>query len=203
MGTWWPATAIENLMTDLPSTTILVLDEAYCDTAPPGTVSRVDVNNPQVVRYRTFSKAYGLAGARIGYALGAADVIEGFEKVRNHYGVNRVGQIGALASLQDQTYLKDVVTRIDAARLHIVTIALANGLKPLTSAASFVAIDCGRDGEFARRLLDELIKSDVFVRQPSASGIDRCIRVSCSHDADLAVFAEELPSALAAAKAVP
>ena len=65
--------------------------------------------NPQVLRLRTFSKAYGLAGARIGYCLGEAALIRQFEKIRNHYGINRVGQIGALAALEDQAYLADVV----------------------------------------------------------------------------------------------
>ena len=63
---------------------VLLLDEAYCDTAPVGTVPAIDTSNPQVLRLRTFSKAYGLAGARIGYCVGEAGMISAFEKVRNH-----------------------------------------------------------------------------------------------------------------------
>ena len=196
MGTWWTAAEIEQLFGILPPSTLLVLDEAYCDTAPAGTVPPIDVNNPQIIRYRTFSKAYGLAGARIGYAIGEASVIEAFEKVRNHYGINRVGQIGTLEALRDQDHLRKVVGDIASARDKISAIAENNLLTPLPSAASFVAIDCGRDGAFAKKVLDALIERDVFVRKPMVPGLDQYIRVSCGVDSDLAVLAGELPGAL-------
>ncbi len=197
MGSWWDAAAISAAIAKVPSGTLLILDEAYCDTAPLGTAPALDTTNAQVVRYRTFSKAYGLAGARIGYALGHTDVIQAFDKVRNHYGINRVGQLGALAALQDQAYLADAVARIIRARDRISEVARANGLMALPSATNFVAIDCGQDGAFAKRVLDGLIARDVFVRKPSVTPQDRCIRVSCGRDEDLAIFAEALPHALA------
>ena len=202
MGTCWPQAVITQLMRDVPDGTLLVLDEAYCDTAPLGTTPPFDNSNSQVVRYRTFSKAYGLAGARIGYAIAAPEIIATFDKVRNHYGINRVGQLGALAALQDQAYLADAVAHISRARETISSVARANGLSPIPSAASFVAIDCGRDGAFAKRVLDALIARDVFARKPSVPVLDRCIRVSCGSDKDLEVFAAELAPALSAAKAV-
>ena len=97
MGSFWAAEALRGLIAALPSGVLLLLDEAYCDTAPAAELLPVDAGNAQVLRLRTFSKAYGLAGARIGYCIGEARVIRAFEKVRNHYGINRVGQIGALA----------------------------------------------------------------------------------------------------------
>lgn len=201
MGTWWAASDITRLIDKLPDGLLLLLDEAYGDTAPDGTLPAIDVANPQVLRFRTLSKAYGLAGARIGYALGEARLIAEFEKVRNHYGINRTGQLGALAAIEDQPYLADVVSRIARARDRIATIAAANGLQPLPSATNFVAIDCGADGTFAKRVLDGLIARDVFVRKPMAAGLDRCIRVSCGRDTDLDIFANALPEALADARA--
>jgi histidinol-phosphate aminotransferase len=153
-----------------------------------------------VLRFRTFSKAYGLAGARIGYCLGEASVIRAFEKIRNHYGINRVGQIGALAALGDQDYLAEAVARIVRARDIIGAIARSNDLEPLPSAANFVTIDCGRDGDFAKRVLKGLLEHDVFARMPAAAPLDRCIRVSCGRDEDLAVFADALPLALASTR---
>ncbi len=200
MGTWWTGGEIERLIRNLPDGTLLVLDEAYVDTAPAGTAPLLDVSNPQVIRYRTFSKAYGLAGARIGYAIADAAVIATFDKVRNHYGINRAGQIGALAALLDQEHLKQTVAKIAAARDRISAAARDSGLTSILSAASFVAIDCGRDAIFAKRVLDELIARDVFVRKPAAPGLDRCIRVSCGRDGDLDVFVADLPDALAAAR---
>lgn len=201
MGTWWTADQIDAFITQLPPQTLLVLDEAYCDTAPPGTVPAIDVSNPQVVRYRTFSKAYGLAGARIGYAVGERSTIEAFDKVRNHYGINRVGQLGAQAALLDQDYLRVAVSKISTARNRIAEIAVENGLRPLTSAASFVAIDCGRDGAFATRVLNGLLERDVFIRKPVAKGLDQFIRVSCGRDEDLDIFAEALADVIATAHA--
>lgn len=196
MGSWWSAAELERIITDLPAETLLILDEAYCDTAPPGTVPAIDVHNPQVLRLRTFSKAYGLAGARIGYAVAEGSLIEAFDKVRNHYGINRVGQLGALAALKDQAYLRNAVEHIVAARTRIAAIASNNGLKPLPSATNFVAIDCGRDGAFAGRILQNLLDRDVFIRKPVAPGIDHCIRVSCAIDTELDVLSEELPRAI-------
>jgi histidinol-phosphate aminotransferase len=199
MGSWWPADALERLIANLPDGLLLLLDEAYCDTAPMGAVPDLDIANPQVLRLRTFSKAYGLAGARMGYALGEPSLIALFEKVRNHYGINLLGQIGALAALQDQVWLTEVVARITRARARISDIARTNGLQPLPSATNFVAIDCGRDGAFANRVLDGLLERDVFARKPGVPPLDRCIRLSCGLDVELDVLAEVLPQALAAA----
>lgn len=200
IGTHWPEDQIIALIAALPSETVLVLDEAYIDTAPARTGPAIDITNPNVIRYRTFSKAYGLAGARIGYALGHKSVIAAFDKVRNHYGINRAGQLAALAALRDQAYLAIAISKIARARERLSSIAANNGLAAIPSATSFVAIDCGDDGIFAQRVLDGLLERDVFARKPVAAGIDRCIRVSCGIDTDIDVFAEALPAALAAAR---
>ena len=200
MGTWWRAAELENLIASLPPGTLLCLDEAYCDTAPTNTTPKIDTNNPQVLRYRTFSKAYGLAGARIGYVMGHKKMIAAFNKIRNHYGINRVGQIGALAAFQDQTYLEEVVARIANARDYISEQSRANDLKPIPSATNFVTIDCGRDGPFAAQVMDEVLKRDVFIRKPLVAPLDRCIRVTTGKESDLELFAEVLPLALAAAR---
>lgn len=197
MGSWWPAGEIERLIAAVPADMLLILDEAYGDTAPDGTLPPIDLARQNVLRYRTFSKAYGLAGARIGYCFGAAALIEEFEKVRNHYGINRTGQLGALAALADQPYLAEAVARIARARERIAAAARANGLEPLPSATNFVAIDCGRDGAFARRVLDGVLARGVFIRMPVAAPLDRCIRVSCGSDADIDRFAAALALSLA------
>jgi len=200
MGSWWTAAEVERFAAALPAATMLVLDEAYGETAPAGTMPAIDVTRPNVLRMRTFSKAYGLAGLRCGYAVGAAEIIRAFEKIRTHYGVNRMAQAAGLAALADRAYLSDAIGRIAAARDRIAAIARANGLVPLPSATNFVAIDCGRDGAFALRAMEALIARDVFVRKPMAPGLDRCIRISAGPDAELDILAAALPDALAAAR---
>lgn len=196
MGSFWPRADVEAMVERVPAGTLLLLDEAYIDTLPDGERPRVDPDDPRVVRYRTFSKAYGLAGARIGYAIGAAPLIAAFEKVRNHYGINRLGQIAAMAALADQDYLASVVGRIERAKARIADITRSVGLMPLPSAAGFVAIDCGHDGAFAKAVLDGLLARDVFARKPGVAPLDRCIRISAGPDADLDVLAAALPAAV-------
>ncbi|MEZ5831384.1 MAG: pyridoxal phosphate-dependent aminotransferase [Dongiaceae bacterium] len=199
MGSWWDGATTQAMIARLPDNCLLCLDEAYCEFAPAGTTAPIDVANPQVIRFRTFSKAYGLAGARIGYVIGEAGVIKSFDKIRNHFGVNRIAQAGALAALEDEAHLQWVLDQVAAARDRIASIARANGLSPLPSATNFVTIDCGRDGAYARRVLAALIERDVFVRMPGVAPQDRCIRVSAGAKADLDVFEASLPPALKAA----
>lgn len=199
MASCWDAEAVQQLIDSVPEGSVLCLDEAYSEFAPPGTTPAIDISNPRVLRFRTFSKAHGMAGARIGYAIGEAGLIKSFDKIRNHFGVTRIAQAGALASLQDTDHLAGVVAKVAAARERIAAIARANDLQPLPSAANFVAIDCCKDGAFARRVLTELIARDVFVRMPGVSPLDRCIRVSAGLPPDLDVFEETLPQALSAA----
>ena len=199
MATWWDADTIQQMIDEVPDGALLCLDEAYGEFAPPGTLPPFDVSNPKVIRFRTFSKAYGMAGARIGYAIGEAGLIKAFDKIRNHFGINRIAQIGALASVQDEDHLPDVTAKVAAARDRIAGIATDNGLEAIPSATNFVAIDCGKDGEFARGVLAGLISKGVFVRMPGVAPQDRCIRVSAGLPADLDAFAEALPAALSEA----
>jgi histidinol-phosphate aminotransferase len=200
MGSWWEADEILRFIEALPDTSTLVLDEAYCETAPAAALPAIDISRPNVVRMRTFSKAYGLAGMRCGYAFGDAEVIASFEKVRNHYGVNRMAQIASEAALNDQTYLAEVIAKVAAGRERIAAIARENGLTPLPSATNFVTIDCGGDAAFALSVMRHLLSRDVFIRKPMAPGLDRCIRVSVGLNHELDILAEGLPGALAAAR---
>ncbi|MHC0053266.1 pyridoxal phosphate-dependent aminotransferase [Actibacterium sp. D379-3] len=200
MGSWHSAARIQAMIDAVPAGSLLVLDEAYVEFAPEGTAPPIDADDPRVIRMRTFSKAYGLAGARVGYAVGAAALIAAFDKVRDHFGLSRVSQAGALAALADQDWLRDVQGRVVAARARLARIARNNGLMPLPSATNFVTMDCGADGAFARRVLAELGARDVFVRMPFVVPGDRCIRVTAGPEAEMDIFAAELPKALAAAR---
>jgi histidinol-phosphate aminotransferase len=196
MGSWWDAKTIQCMIDAVPEGVILCLDEAYLEFAPAGTAPPLDVFCDKVLRFRTFSKAYGLAGCRIGYAIGEAELIQSFDKLRNHFGVSRVAQAGALAALADQQYAKRVVQQVATARNRIASIAKDNGLEALPSASNFVAIDCGRDGDYARRVLANLVTRGIFVRMPGVPPQDRCIRISAGTKDDLDVLEEVFPEAL-------
>ncbi len=97
MASWHDAARVQAMIDAVPPGCLLVLDEAYIEFAPEGTAPKLDMHDRRVIRFRTFSKAYGLAGARVGYALAHPELIAAFNKVRNHFGMCRISQAGALA----------------------------------------------------------------------------------------------------------
>ena len=160
----------------MPQGSLLALDEAYAEFAPAGLTPAIETSNPQVIRYRTFSKAYGMAGMRIGYVIAHRDLITGFNKIRNHFAVNRLAQIGALASLRDKDFLPEVRRQVEAGRQRIYNLALELDLPYLQSATNFVAVDLDAS-ERATSLLDALKEKGIFIRMPGVAPLNRYIRV--------------------------
>jgi len=200
MGTVQKPGAVEAALERLPDGALLVLDEAYVEFADPAVVPDTDIEDPRIIRLRTFSKVHAMAGARIGYAFGAESLIGSFDRVRNHFGVNRIAQEGALAALDDADWLAETLAKVAEARKALTAIAADNGLTAVPSSTNFVAIDCGGDGRLARAMVAALADRDVFVRMPAVAPLDRCIRVSAGRHADLAYLAEVFPKALGAAR---
>ena len=200
MGSWHSARVIQRMIDALPDGTLLLLDEAYVDFAPEEAALTFVADDPRVIRMRTFSKAYGLAGLRVGYAVGAPGLIAMFDRIRNHFGVSRIAQAGALAALMDQGWLEDVVAQVADARITLAEIAERNGAFALPSATSFTAIDCGGDGALARKVLEGLMARDIFVRMPGVAPLDRCIRVTLGRPQDLDAFEPAFAEALAEAR---
>ena len=199
MGSHHSAQTITAMIEALPQGCLMVLDEAYIDLAPEGTAPVIAPDDPRVIRLRTFSKGYGMAGLRVGYAIAAPALIRAFDKMRNHFGVGRLAQAGALAALADQDWLRHVQDQVVTARARMTQIAADNGLIALPSATNFVTLDCGQDGNFARKVLAALADLGIFVRMPGVAPLDRCIRVSLGHADALDRFAAALPIALARA----
>jgi histidinol-phosphate aminotransferase len=195
-GSWHEAAVVERLIAETPEETILVLDEAYCDLAPASALPPITLMRPNLLRFRTFSKAYGMAGVRVAYAVGQPETVAQFDKVRNHFGLSRMAQAGAVAALADQAYLEETVAKIVAARSSLADIATRLGLRPLPSATNFVAIDCGGDGTRARAILDAVLRRGVFIRMPGVAPLDRMIRVTVGTEADMALLEEALAGAL-------
>lgn len=190
MGTWHTAPALAAFVSQLPEDCVAIVDEAYVEFATAQAVWATNsVDHPRLIRTRTFSKVHGMAGARIGYAIAHRDMVAGLEKVRNHFGVNRVAQAGALASLLDTAFVEGVVTQVEAGRRDYVELAAGLGLSSVSSGTNFLCIDLGSVGR-ARAVQQALLEKDVFVRMPSVSPQDRCIRVTVGTEAERSRFAE-------------
>jgi len=187
MGTWYEADVVQGFIDQVPEGTVAVLDEAYVDFAPEGVAPALDPSNEKVIRMRTFSKAYGMAGARIGYAIAHRDIITGFNKIRNHFGVNRIAQAGALASIQDAEFLKQVRREVEAGRKRITDMADDLKLAWLPSATNFVAVDVG-SGDRARAMLGKLQEDNIFMRMPGVAPLDRCVRVGIGSPDEHVIF---------------
>ena len=173
---------------------LLFLDEAYADFVPVDELPP-DVIDPRTIRTRTFSKAFGMAGARIGYALASADVIAVFQKLRLHFGVNRTGQIGALAALDDDAFLRGVVSEVARGRNDYYALADRLGLPSVPSFTNFVCIGIGTRLQ-AEAMVGALLEAGVFVRKPWAPPLDGYVRVTVGTVAERARLAERFIAAL-------
>ncbi|MGE5333950.1 MAG: pyridoxal phosphate-dependent aminotransferase [Nitrososphaerota archaeon] len=196
-GSWYAAGMVRAFLDALPEECLLLLDEAYCDFAPADELLPLDTRDPRIIRLRTFSKAYGMAGARIGYAITPAETISAFERIRLHFGVNLVAQEGALAALGDTSYLAQVVAEVARGREEYAALGHALGLTPLPSSTNFVSFDTGSP-ERAAALTTTLAAQGVFIRMPGAPPLNRCIRVTVGTPEERRAFAEILRAVLPA-----
>ena len=200
MGNWYSTSDVQSLIDTVPVGKRLVLDEAHVVFAAEPTAPPIDTSVPRVIRIRTFSKAHGMAGARIGYPIAHRDIITGINKIRLHFTVNRIAQIGALALIHDHEHITDVAAKVARGRQEYFDLATRLQLPFVPSATNFISIDV-RLGYRARALVQKLAKNSFFIRLPSAPRLDQCVRVTVGTSADRALFADALKDALDAAPA--
>jgi histidinol-phosphate aminotransferase len=175
-GTQLSPQDIRRLLDRLPEGCALLLDEAYVEFANPDQVLPQDEIRPNLFRLRTFSKIYGLAGARVGYAVADAGVLAPLERIRQHFAVSKLSQEMALAAFQDHTFVELVRAETARGREHYDALARRTGATTLPSSANFVAFDFG-DGHRAKAITDWLEDHDVFVRRVPEPPLDRLIRI--------------------------
>lgn len=175
-GAFAPPQAVAALRDALPERCLLILDEAYADFVPRAALLP-DAIEPRVLRLRTFSKAYGLAGARIAYCLAVPEAVATFNKIRVQYGVNRLGQIGALAALEDDAFVAGVVAEVANGRTEYAALGRRLGLGTLRSQTNFLCFEIG-SRERAEAMVAELLRRAVFVRKPAAAPLEGYIRVT-------------------------
>ena len=187
---------VETIRAAVPDDALFVLDEAYADflTADELLPETIDSST---LRLRTFSKAYGMAGSRVAYGYGPADVVATFQKIRHHFGVNRIGSTAALASLDDREFVAGVVAEVERGREAYDEIGRQLELRTLPSRTNFVCFEIGTRAQ-AEAMVEALLQRGIFVRKPGQPPIDGFIRVAVGTAEQRAAFAAALSEALEA-----
>jgi len=176
-GTYVTKYEVEDFISVLPDNVLLVLDEAYdafidVDDFPN---SLKYVSNRNVIVLKTFSKTYGLAGLRIGYAVAASELVSYMERVRQPFNVNQLAQVAAIAALDDKKFLLKTRKTILEGKNYLYQTLTKLGLPYVSSVANFILIDVGRD---CIEVFREMLKFGVIVRDMKQYGLKNFIRVT-------------------------
>ena len=170
-GTHVGRAALESLLRETPPSVLVVLDEAYVEFADADDfVSGLELRGlrERLLVLRTFSKAYGLAAARVGYAIGPKDIVGYLNRTRAPFNVNSVAQVGAVAALSDPAHVEAYVEMNRAQRARVSAALTELGLRVAPSQTNFVFVDFGRPNA---EVYDALLRMGVIIRPiPMPSG---------------------------------
>ncbi|WAC44814.1 histidinol-phosphate transaminase [Pseudomonas sp. SL4(2022)] len=197
-GTWFGPDALERFLARVPGNVLVVLDEAYIEFAegdelPDGLTYLARYDNLLVSR--TFSKAYGLAALRVGYALSSAQIADVLNRVRQPFNVNSLALAAACAALDDADYLAQSRQLNDAGMVQLEAGLRELGLSWIPSKGNFIAVDFGRD---TAAINQALLRAGVIVRPVAGYGMPNFLRVSIGLPAENARFLEALGRVLSA-----
>lgn len=199
-GTYLPHGEIARLHAGLPRDVLFVLDQAYAeyleDEGAPGLALAAEADNVLVTR--TFSKIYGLASARVGWATGAAHLIDALNRIRGPFNVTGAAQAGALAALGDQDFVRR--SREENARVRKSFVArleaLGNrGVSAVPSEANFVLVRFP-DRPSAERVRDAIAEAGYAVRHLPGQGLGEALRITIGRDEDMARVGDAIEGAL-------
>jgi len=177
-GTWVPAPALKAFVAAVPPHVLVALDEAYFEyTGGLGLQDGVAwlAEFPNLVVLRTFSKAYGLAGVRVGYAVSHASVADMLNRVRQPFNVSVVGLAGAAAALEDTDHVAAAVKVAVSERARVAAHLEKSGTSVLPSAGNFLMLHAGVN---ARARFDALLRSGIIVRPVANYGLPEHLRVT-------------------------
>ncbi|MDF7806025.1 histidinol-phosphate transaminase [Pontiellaceae bacterium B12219] len=177
-GTMLPPEAIDAFIEKLPEHVVAVFDEAYFEVMPdamkPDVLKHIRAGKKNIIVLRTFSKAYGLAGLRIGYAVAHPDLINLLNKVRQPFNVNLMAQAAAMAALDDADHLEKTRNMVFQGLEFFEAEFPKLGIETVPSGANFILIKTGN----GREVFQELQKRKVIVRPMDPYGLPEYIRIT-------------------------
>jgi histidinol-phosphate aminotransferase len=177
-GTWFGDAALETFLARVPEQVLVIVDEAYheyVDAAELSSALRFAARHPNLIVTRTFSKAYALAGLRVGYLVAHPSVVAVVERLRESFNVNSIALAGAEAALADHGHLARVRAFNLAERTWLADALAACGLASLPSQTNFLLVDVGLD---AAELESRLFDRGVIARPMNGYGLAQTLRIS-------------------------
>ena len=178
LGTVVAKREVDALLAKLPQDAILVLDEAYYEyVTDPDYPESIDYvkEGKNVIALRTFSKAYGLAGLRVGYGIAKDEIISALNRVREPFNVNLLAQVAAKAALEDQEHIEKSKQINEEGKAYLYAEFERLGLEYIPTEANFIMVKVGRP---SREVFSELLRRGVIIRTGDIFGLDDFIRVS-------------------------
>jgi len=198
-GSFIPGQKIEQFLSQVPSHIVVVLDEAYNEYLKPeqqyDAIAMVR-NYPNLIVSRSFSKAYGLAGLRLGYAVSQEELTDLMNRIRQPFNVNSLAQAAAIAALQDTEFLERGAKLNQAGYEQLTQAFEQMHLHYLPSAGNFILVQVGEDDQAGTRVNLELLKQGVIVRPVDNYGLPKFLRVSIGLPQENAAFLVALKKAL-------
>lgn len=198
-GTFLPAKEIETFLEQVPSNVVVVIDEAYNEFLTPE--QQYDAiawvrKYPNVIVSRSFSKAYGLAGLRIGYGVAQNNITDLLNRIRQPFNVNSLAQAAAIAALADIEFLKKCYELNRAGYAQLTAAFEQMGLRYLPSSGNFVLVKVGDDVNAGAKVNLELLKAGVIVRPVGNYGLPEWLRISIGLPEENQAFIEALKKIL-------
>jgi len=191
-GTTVSQESFSQFLYELPARVIVILDEAYGDFVEdafyPNGLDYVKAKRQMIV-LRTFSKVYGLAGLRIGYALGREDLVDCLYQVRDPFPVHRLAQVAAVAALNDQEHALRSIQMVYEGKRYLYKELDKMGLLYVPSQANFVFIDFEKD---SNEIFQALLREGIIIRPGKTWGYPTCARVTIGRTEDNQRFIKAL-----------
>jgi len=180
----------------VPDDVIIVVDEAYIEFVRDDSVYNSLQNplqDPRIVTLRTFSKAYGLAGFRVGYGIMDSETAQILNKIRQPFNVNTLAQAAAVAAIDDEQFLKKSIQTIHEGLDFLIEEVGRLGIRCLPTQSNFFMLDLQTD---ATKVFEQMLKLGVIVRSMKSYGFDTFLRVNTGTKEENIVFIDVLKKVL-------
>jgi len=190
-GSYLTHSKIKDFLSKIPDTVLVFFDEAYFEFAPANRARTLDLLRlrKNVLVTRTFSKAYGLAGLRIGYGVTTSKIASIFNKVREPFNINRFAQVAAVEALKNKDFLRKVISHVNKEKKYLYQELKKCGVSFTKSATNFILVDFKED---TSSVYDYLLKNGIIIRELKEWGLINFFRITVGYHSANKKFIQHL-----------